>query len=52
MDRIEHEQPNEDTETVLRSADDVTDDVLLRSATNEMGGPPTGARWTGACCGR
>jgi len=52
MDQIEQEQSAENAETVQRSAYDVTEEVLLRAATDEIWGPPTGPRWTGACCGR
>ena len=28
------------------------DGVLESAGANELAGPPTGPRWTGACCGR
>lgn len=41
MERIEQEQANQDAEAVLHSAEDVSDDALLRAAGNEAGPPTT-----------
>jgi hypothetical protein len=43
MDRVEQNQSNEDVEAVLRAAEDLGDETLLRAA-SEVGGPPGGAR--------
>jgi hypothetical protein len=37
MDRNELDHSNEDNAAVLPSAEDMTDEVLLRAAANEMG---------------
>jgi hypothetical protein len=43
MDQIEQDPSNEDAETVLHSADEVSDEALLHAAANEAA--PSAPAW-------
>jgi hypothetical protein len=49
MDRIEHDQSNENAESMLRAVEDVTDAALLCAAGNAAQGPSIDRTWPTGC---